>query len=490
MRAARASLWSLAGQGGQQLVGVLSFLLLARWLSPADYGLAGMAAAVSGVLAIAGDTGVVASLVRQPDIDEVAEATAFWVALAGAAVLAGVVAASAPLLAWYFADTRIAALALAMGLNFLLAVPGRVSTAKLAKQLDFSRLARVGFVASLSGLLAGVLIARKGGGAWALYAQMATTFAAQAALLVASAPYRVSVAKFSREKAASLATFGSEMTGFLLAVTLARTGDTVLGGRLIGPAPLGLLSMGAKLGVVPVQRLSGALSSVFMPAYFEMAEGSRGAAFSRALSLTAVVTFPVSLGIFAVAPEVVAFLPARWSGLVPTLRILSVGTLVEPLAGYSFAVLSAQGRSTALFRLGLLLVPIGWVGSLFGGLAGSAKWLAAASVAWSAANAVGMAALIWRPLALNRSIVRRLAVPLVAALTMAGAVRAVLTVTETDGRRMGLVVGVATGALIYGLALCTVLRADRDRLVDLLRGALWRRHAFRGRNDPGITGKG
>jgi hypothetical protein len=52
--------------------------------SPADYGLAGMAAAISGVLAIAGDTGVVASLVRQPEIDEEAEATGFWVALAGA----------------------------------------------------------------------------------------------------------------------------------------------------------------------------------------------------------------------------------------------------------------------------------------------------------------------------------------------------------------------------------------------------------------------
>lgn len=480
MRTARASLWSLAGQSGQQLVGLFSFLLLARWLSPADYGLAGMAAAVSGVLAIAGDTGVVAALVRQPDIDEGAEATGFWVALAGAAILAAVVAASAPLLAWYFADTRIAPLALAMGLNFLLAAPGRVSTAKLAKQLDFSRLARVGFVASLSGLLAGVVIARRGGGAWALYAQMATTFAAQAALLVASAPYRISMRQFSRKKAANLATFGSEMTGFLLAVTVARTGDTILGGRLVGPAQLGLLSMAAKLGVVPTQRLSGALSSVFMPTYFEVAEGSRGAAFSRALGLTAVVAFPVSLGIFAVAPEVVALLPARWSGLVPTLRILSVGTLVEPLAWYSFAVLSAQGRSKTLFRLGLLLVPIGWIGSLLGGLAGLAEWLAAASVAWSAAHAVGMAALVWRPLALNRSIIWRLAVPLMAALTMAGAVRAVLAVTDTDGRRVGLVVGVATGVLIYGLALCTVLRADRDRLIDLLRGALWRRHAPKG----------
>ena len=471
-RAARASLWSLASQGSQQVVAILAFLFLSRWLSPADYGLAGMAMSVTGVLAIAGDTGVVAALVRQAEIDEVAEATGFWVGLVGAVVLATIAVLAAPLLAWYFADARIEPLAVAMGLNFLLAAPGRVSTAKLVKRLDFSVLARISLTASFSGLAAGIVVARSGGGAWALFAQMAATFATQAALVILRAPYRASPRMFSRAKATEIVSFGSGMTGFLLAVTAARSGDAVLGGRFLGPSPLGLLSMGTKVVVIPVQRLSGALAGVFMPAYLELEDAGRGRAFSRALNLTVLVSFPVSLGIFAVAPEITALLPARWFGVAPTLRMLALGTLLEPLGWYSYAVLSAQGRSNALLRLGLLLIPVGWGGSLLGSIAGSAVWLALASAVWSGVSALGMAALIWKPLGLGQSGMRRLAIPLAAALLMIVAVRFVLAATATAGRPAGLAIGVLTGLAAYGIALFTVLRSDFDQLADLLKRAL------------------
>lgn len=481
VRAARASLWSVAGQGGQQFVGVLSFVLLTRWLSPSDYGLAGMAAAVSSVLAIAGDTGVVAGLARQREIDGVAEATGFWVSLGGSIVLAAATAAAAPILSWYFSDDRIGPLSVAMGLNFVLSAPGRVPTAKLVKQLQFSLLARLSFAASVCGLVLGAAVACRGGGAWAIYAQTAATLGVQTVLLVAIVPYHASRREFSKGRAAELAAFGSGMTGFLLALTMARSGDAILGGRLVGPQPLGLLSMATKLGGVPVQRLSSAVASVFMPAHLEIAEEGRGAAFARALTLTEVVTFPVSLGVFAVAPEVVAFLPDRWFGLVPTLRILALGTLVEPIAWFSFAVLSGEGRTRELLKLGLTLVPIGWAGSLLGALGGSGAWLATAWAVWNVIYALAMANLVWKPLGLGQSPILRGLVPLLAGLAMVGGVRAVLSATDTAGRAMGLLVGATTGVVIYGVALVTVMRDELNRLVDLTKGAFKRRPASRRR---------
>ena len=77
VRAAGSSVWSLIGQIFQVVLGMGSFALLSRWLTPFDYGLLGMAATVSSVVGVIGDAGVSSTVIRVANLDATAESTAF-----------------------------------------------------------------------------------------------------------------------------------------------------------------------------------------------------------------------------------------------------------------------------------------------------------------------------------------------------------------------------------------------------------------------------
>src|SRR5688572_29882215 len=113
-RAARSSLWSVLAQMAQLIVGVLAFLLFAPLLSPAEYGMVGLAATITGFLGVVGDGGIIAALLRQGEIDSRTRSTAFCVSLVGGLALTALAALCAPLLGWFYGDTKVTWMALAL----------------------------------------------------------------------------------------------------------------------------------------------------------------------------------------------------------------------------------------------------------------------------------------------------------------------------------------------------------------------------------------
>lgn len=469
VQATRSSLWSLAGQLAQTLIGLAAFVVLSRSLGPRDYGLLGMAATVQGFVGVVGDSGMVAAVLRSRVVDERVEATAFWIALAGATLLAALCGAAAPLLGWFYREPGVPPLSLALAGTFLLAAPARVATAKLQRTLDFRRTTAVNVTANAGALIAAWAIARSGGGAWALVAQTALTFALQSLLTVLAAPFAVHPRLFSRETARELAGFSSQMSGFSLAAVGARAADPLLAGRFLGTESVGILSMGIKLLVLPIQRICVAVSSVFLPTILRLEEARHAEAFLRAVRLTSVVTIPLTLGVYAIAPEIVALLPARWSVLSWPLRIYALGSLAEPLGWYALTSATARGKSAALLRSGLTLIPVGWCAALFGALSGSVLWLIAA---WNVANLVGAALLlhtIWRDLGLRAKLLwRALLVPHVIGIAMVIAVRLALHGTGLAGQGPGALVGAAVGVALYVSLLLLFERAEALRFVSLV----------------------
>jgi PST family polysaccharide transporter len=469
-RAARSSLWSVLGHLGQTALGLLAFALLSPVLTPTDYGLVGMATAISGLLSVLGDAGMIAALVRSAEIDEVSEATAFWLALACAASLTAISLAIAPVLGWFYGDHLVTRLALALALSFLFAVPYRVSFAKLMKALQFKTLTLTSLAATGAGVAVALGVAHLGGGAWALVAQTLTTLGVQSLLMVLAAPYCATLGAFSLERGRKLVAFGGRMGSYSLSMTLSRMGDSVLGGRYVGATAVGLVGMGVKLIGMPAQRVSNALASVFLPTVLELDRERQGWAFTRALRLTGLLIIPLCAGVFAVAPEFVKLLPSRWGGLTNTLRLYALGSLLEPISNYSLAILMAQGRAGALLRLALLLVPIGWGGTLLGVWRCSAEWLVVGWIMWNGVSVLAMLAM----LRLGRAVSSALSGPLLAGAAMVVAVRIALLATGTADRLPGFPIGVLTGVACYGLTLATFLRADAKRLIQLLKLALRR----------------
>jgi len=475
---AGSSVWSLLGQIVQLVLGLIGFALLARWLSPGDYGLVGMAATLTSVLGVVSDSGVNAALVRLTVIDEATETAAFWVSLFGALMLSLACAGAAPALVWIYGDPRVGPLALALSAGFLIAAPARVSMAKLQKALRFRAVTLISTLAGVGALGIACAIARAGGGSWSLVAQTLSTFVIQGAMLVITAPPRLRRHAFSVPVAKGVAAFGSRMSGFAMAQTVARVGDALLVGKFLGPSAVGMIAMGVRLMVTPIMRICATLGAIFLPTMGHLeAPYQRGKAFSSAVRLTAVVTSPLSFGVFALAPEIVVLLPPRWAGLAPVLRILSMGTLVDAFAWYCLSVLTAQGRAAALLVLAVALIPLGWGGSALGVLLGTVEWVMAGWAVWYVVNASAMLAMVWRTLGLTRGFWRNLTLPFGSALFMAIVVRAAVLVVGGERTPRGCLVGVLAGIIAYGLALGTLMRTDTRTLVELLRQGLRRSFA-------------
>jgi len=478
VRAAGSSVWSLIGQVSQIVLWMATFALLSRWLTPSDYGLLGMAATVTSFVGVIGDAGVSSTVIRAPNLDATAESTAFWVSLGGGAVLAVLSAIAAPILARFYRNDAITPLSLVLATSFLLAGPGRVSSAKLFRQLRFRASTSVSMISGATGAAVAVVMAARHFGAWALVFQGVASTVLAGVLAIALAPPHVRPALFSRTRAREFASFGSRLSGFSLAITVGRAPDNILAGRFLGSSAVGYMSLGYRLIFFPVERLCGAIYNVFLPTTVELADvPAQAQAFQGAARVLTMLVGPVALGTIAIAPEVVALLPPQWARMTPVLILYAATSLVLPLNYLSLAVLIAHGRAGLLLRIAVWLIPVCWIGSVAGALSGS---VLAMVCAWSFAICVGAGSFFFfasRYLKLTRAIWRQMLPPLFFSVAMAAGVRAVLHLAALRARGAGFALGIVVGALLYGAFAWIGMRADVMRLARLLRQATARKRS-------------
>ena len=475
-RAAGSGVWSLVGQVYQVLLGLVSFALLTRWLTPADYGVLGMAGTVSGFLGVIGDSGMTNAVMGLPKVDASEEATAFWLSVIGGGILTVIAVAAAPILAWFYQNDQITWVAAALALAFLLSAPMRVPTAQLYRALRFRELTLINIVATTLAVALTVVLAIRGFGVWALVCQGLATFVLQMLMIVAISAPKTSLRLWSRHHARTLTHASSRLSGFSLNITIGRALDSVLAGRFLGSSALGFMGMGMKLVFSPVERLSGAMYSVFLPATVEMADDVRqGRAFKSAIRLLLIVVAPFCLGTVAIAPELIALMPPRWLGLAPVLRLYALTSLFAPLGYLAMSVLIAHGRASALFRASIALIPICWAAAIIGALSHSVLGMVAA---WSVSIVVGAVLFVWlirRRMSLGIDFWVAVAVPLLASALMALSVRLSLALLGLVDTRLGVLVGALVGAVTYGAFAWLMMRNDLIRVTQLLRESVQRR---------------
>jgi O-antigen/teichoic acid export membrane protein len=469
-RAAGSSVWSLVGQIYQVVLGMASFALLTRWLTPADYGVLGMAATVSGFLGVIGDSGMTNAVMRLPQIDDAAEATAFWLSLIGGAALTLVAAIAAPILAWFYKNSSITWISFVLAFTFLLGSPMRVSLAKLSRAMRFREITLINMVVTTLALALTVALAMRGFGVWALVAQGVSVFVLQSLMVMVASPPKMRLRLWSRDRARDLSHVASRLSGFSLSITIGRALDNILAGRFLGSSALGFMGMGMKLVFLPVERLGGAMYSVFLPAAVELGDDARQAqAFKAAARLILMVVGPFSLGTVAIAPEIVALLPPRWFGLEPVLRIYALTSLFSPISYLAMSVLVAHGRAGSLLRAAIAFIPMCWAAAILGVISGSVVGMVAA---WSFSIVIGTVVFVWlvyRRLSLGADFWTAMLAPVSASLLMACLVRISVSLLGLKGTRIGLAVGAVEGALLYGALAWLMMRPDLLRVVRLLK---------------------
>jgi len=373
-RAVRGVVWTILSYGGNKFMTVLTTVILARILVPADFGLVALATLAVGFIGLFRDLGLGGALILRQDLDRAAQGTLLTLMLGMAAVVAAVVAAIAPLAAWVFDAPRLTGILAALSLTVILGAFGWFYDALLQRELEF----RNRFYSQVlqSVVYAGVALglAAAGTGAWSLvWGQIAASLA-YAVMLASVAPYRV-WPRFDRPVARdSLGT----SKGFLLQGGLAfieQNAAFFAVGRTLNTTAVGYWSMAYRMAELPYMAVADPVAKVTFPGFSRMRHRGEDVtpAFLSALRLVAVVTVPMGLLLSACAgPFTRVVLGDEWIPMIGALAVMGVWAAVRTVQVTIAWLLNSVGEAGLMGIISLWvllpLIPGLLLGASYGGV--------------------------------------------------------------------------------------------------------------------------
>ena len=338
-----------------QVLSIGSIAVLARLLSPSDYGLTALTAVFMGFATIFTDMGIGAAVVQSRRIDDRMLSTAFWLNAALCVLVAGIVAACAWPLAWFFDEPQLLGLTLIAASSMLLSI-NTVNIGLLRRSLRFDIEGTITITSSIVTILVTVGLAFAGFGAYSLV--LGPLAGGTTTLLYTFARVRWFPQRcFDRAAAGRIWGFSKGLTGFTIINYWARNADRVVIGKLIDVTSLGYYNRAHRLATLPTSQGVSTLGRVFFPVMARMADDVPRVArtWLTLVRLSFLIGLPMGVGLAVAADSLVTvFLGEQWSPVVPLLEIMSA-TIPFLLVGVNMSpVYQALGRTGELFRTGLI----------------------------------------------------------------------------------------------------------------------------------------
>ncbi|MGK2907150.1 MAG: lipopolysaccharide biosynthesis protein [Desulfuromonadales bacterium] len=352
----RSGAVTLTSQGLQFVIQLGSTMILARILSPADYGINGMAVAITGFAAIFSNLGLSTATIQRAEINHEQVSSLFWINSAIGLLLTLLVAAISPLAAWFYKTPEMFEVMLSLSIIFAITGLTVQHSALLTRQMRFYTLAKIHVLSMLAGILVAIFAGFQGFGYWALVFNTLTNVAFNtlgcwlACRWVPGMPKRgVGVGTMIK--------FGADLVSFDVVNYFARNLDNILIGRFLGAATLGLYSKAYQLLMMPITNLRSPITSVAMPALSRLQtepEKYRDY-YLKCVSLLAFVSMPLVAFMFVCSDQLITLLlGSQWLGASVLFKILAVAAFIQPVSGTAGMVLISTGQSRLYLKLGLV----------------------------------------------------------------------------------------------------------------------------------------
>lgn len=368
----RGALWALGSQIAVQGIRFAGVVVLARLLTPDDYGAAAIAVTLGSFAVILGDLGYGTALVQAPTASRRLTSTAYWSAI-GAGILGSGCAALAAYPAGIALDKpEVTGLVIGGGLTLFLVAAGSTSNALLTRSMSFGVIQSATVVAWLAATASAIAAAALGAGAWALVLQQVVLAAVTSALFILAARWRPSF-QFSPRAFRSLSQFALPVTGGHAFGVVQPIVTALLIGHLVGIDALGIWALSMAIVFVPLTLLAYPLARVIYAAFARMRDRPERVAdvWLSGFTLLAAVVLPALFGLIAVAPDLIPLaFGSQWLPAVPVVQLLGVFVMSRTLQTWNTPVMDAAGKphiSTLLNATVLIaLLPSIWLGSRFG----------------------------------------------------------------------------------------------------------------------------
>ena len=354
-------IWGFFEKFSTQLVTFVVGVILARLLSPSDYGLIAMVTVFVTISGVIVDSGFSSALIRKKDRTDLDYSTVFDINVGLSVLMALLLCISAPLIADFYKEPILIKI---LDLNALYVFLGSfisVQGTKLYADLNFKVRSTINVVNTFVQGVVSIVMAFAGYGVWSLIVPKVITVFSGAALYWHYQHWFPGI-KFSKDSAKSLFSFGSKLLASTLINVVYQNLYPIVIGKKFSASDLGFYSKGSSFANLPATTYTNVIGGVAFPVLSSIQDDDKrlSDAYRKMLRLSAYILFPIMIGIAALAhPLIVVLITSKWEPCVILLQILCFDLMWYPIHALNLNLLQVKGRSDLFLKLEIIKKVIG-----------------------------------------------------------------------------------------------------------------------------------
>lgn len=345
------AIWAAIDRIGSMILQFVVNLVLARLLTPADFGAVGMLTIFIAVSMTLVDGGFASALIQRKESNQRDFSTIFFWNIGISLVFYGILFAISPWVASFYRMPILSSILRTLGIIIILNGIVSVQVAKLQKNIQFKNLAEVNIISFGLGSAIGIIMALHGCGVWSLVGMNLSATFLKIVFFYLVTHWHPSLT-FSYKSFKRLFSFG----GYLLCANLLQTGCQNAQGLIIGKqfsaGQLGYYTQADKLNAVTSDSLPRIIIQVMYPVYSQIQDEREKLIYTVLMNLRVVayIVFPLLFSLILTADPIINFLyGSTWLPAAPYFKILCVGGIFTCLTNINYYAVAAVGKSKALF---------------------------------------------------------------------------------------------------------------------------------------------
>lgn len=355
-KTAKGMLWSAVERFSTQGVQFLFGILLARLLTPNDYGMIAMLTIFIAVSQTFMDSGFGNALIRKPDRNEADKATVFFFNIFMAIACYGVIFLAAPFIAQFYKMPELTDILRILAISLIIQSFGSIQHLNLIIDLNFKVLAKVTFIGALTGGTAGLICAYNGLGVWSLVIQQLITTVSRVILFWVFVHWRPKTF-FNKSSFKNMFGFGSKLLASGLLNTLYDNIYDLIIGKAFAAAALGNYSRASHFANFPSSNVTGIFQRVTYPVLSKIQNDTEKLrkGYLKFLNMATLVIFPLMIGLAALAkPFILLILTDKWFDVILILQIICIAQMWYPVHAINLNILQVMGRSDLFLKLEII----------------------------------------------------------------------------------------------------------------------------------------
>lgn len=355
-------LWGFGEKICAHLVSFIVSIIIARILSPKDYGTIALVLVFLDILQIFVDSGLGNALIQKKDADDLDFSTVFIFNLIFCIVLYICIFYLSPLISHFYNNVELTKIIRVLSVSILISGIKNIQYSYVSKKLIFKKFFFATIIGTIIAAIVGIVMAFRGFGVWALVAQQLTNNAIDTIILWFTVKWRPKFL-FSVTRLKKLYSYGWKIFLTALINCIYNKLREMLIGKLYSPEDLAFYNRGYSLSYLIVSNVDGSISNVMLPAMADVQDNLERIRkiMVKLLEVTTYILVPCLIGVAAIAPNLIkVLLTDKWINCVPFLQVFCISFVFYPIYTANLSAFKAVGKSDVYLKMEIVKKIIGF----------------------------------------------------------------------------------------------------------------------------------